>query len=218
MSTLTTPAPALPTSRVPDAEFGGPRTASTPDVASGRTVIGFVATRRVVEVILTVILGVGGGMLFYGSHFGLNMVHTQLAAQNISFPAKGSAALNPATFPDLQQYAGQSVDTGPKAKAYANGFINRHLATSGGGQTYSQLSAASQADPTNAKLTAQVASAFKGETLRGLLLYAWGWSVVSTIALYAAIGAAIGFLIMLVVTIGDFVADPRIAAHHLRQA
>ncbi len=121
----------------------------------------------------------------------------------------------PKTFPDLQQYAGQKVDTGPKAKAYANGFINRHLAEVAGGKTYSQVSAASIADPTNAKLTGQVATLFKGETLRGLLLYAWGWSVVSTIALYAAIAALIGFFIMLVVTVGDFVADPRIAAHHI---
>jgi hypothetical protein len=67
-------------------------------------------------------------------------------------------------------------------------------------------------------LSAQVASSFKGETLRGLLLYAWGWSVVSTIALYAAIGALIGFIVMLLVTIGDFVADPKIAAHHISPA
>jgi hypothetical protein len=169
----------------------------------------------VVEVILALILGVGSGLLFYGSHFGLNMVHTQLTAQDISFPAKGSAALSPTEFPDLQQYAGQKVDTGPKAKAYANGFIRRHLTAVAGGKTYSQMSTASQADPTNATLTAQVATLFKGETLRGLLLYAWGWSVVSTIALYAAIGALIGFLIMLVVTVGDFVADPKIAARHI---
>ena len=44
---------------------------------------------------------------------------------------------------------------------------------------------------------------------------AWGWSVVSTLALYAAIAALIGFIIMLGATIGDFVADPRIASHHL---
>jgi hypothetical protein len=180
--------------------------------------MGFVATRRVVEVILTIILGVGSGLLFFGSHFGLDMVHSQLTAQDISFPAKGSTALSPAEFPDLQQYAGQRVDTGPKAKAYANGFINRHLAAVAGGQTYSQVSTASQADPTNAKLTGEVATLFKGETLRGLLLYAWGWSVVSTLALYAAIGALVGFLIMLLVTVGDFVADPRIAAHHIREA
>jgi hypothetical protein len=191
------------------------RTLATPDVAARRTLIGFVATRRVVEVILAVILGVGSGLLFYGSHFGLNMVHTQLAAQNITFPAKGSPALSPAEFPDLQRYAGQKVDTGPKAKAYANGFIGRHLQAVAGGKTYSQLSTAALADPTNAKLQGQVATMFKGETLRGLLLYAWGWSVVSTIALLAAIGALIGFVIMLLVTVGDFVADPKIAAHHI---
>jgi hypothetical protein len=109
------------------------------------------------------------------------------------------------------------VDTGPKAKAYANQFINVHLQSVAAGKTYSQVSAASQADPTNAKLTGQVATLFKGETLRGLLLYAWGWSVVSTIALYAGIAALIGFVIMLLATIGDFVADPKIAAHHLAQ-
>jgi hypothetical protein len=208
MATLTAPAPTIAAVRTPP----------TPVVAPRRTAIGFVATRRVVELILTVVLGVGSGLLFYGSNFGLNMVHTQLAAQAISFPAKGSPALNPAEFPDLQRYAGQKVDTGPKAKAYANGFINRHLATVAGGKTYSQVSTASQADPTNTKLTAQVATLFKGETLRGLLLYAWGWSVVSTIALYAAIGALVGFLIMLLATVGDFVADPKIAARHISQA
>ena len=205
MSTVTAPAPSS----------DGVNNPPPAVVASGRTVLGFVATRRVVEIILTVILGIGGGLLLFGSNFGLNMVHTQLTAQDITFPVKGSTALSPAEFPDLQRYAGQKVDTGPKAKAYANGFIRRHLAAIDGGKTYSQVSTLSQADPTNATLTADVATLFKGETLRGLLLYAWGWSVVSTIALYAAIGALIGFVIMLGVTNGDFVADPKIAARHI---
>jgi hypothetical protein len=208
MSVITAPAPSVAVTATPPAPLVSPR----------RTVLGFVATRRVVEVILTIILGVGGGLLLFGAHFGLNMVHSQLNAQGITFPVKGSPALSPKEFPDLQRYAGQKVDTGPKAKAYANGFINRHLAAVAGGKTYSQVSTLSQADPTNATLTAQVATLFKGETLRGLLLYAWGWSVVSTLALYAAIGALIGFGIMLLVTIGDFVADPKIAARHIRQA
>ncbi|MDQ6725089.1 MAG: hypothetical protein M3066_02800 [Actinomycetota bacterium] len=207
MSTLTATQPNVGTPAPP-----------VPNGATRRTVIGFVATRRVVEVILTLVLGVGSGLLFYGSNFGLHMVHTQLAAQDISFPAKGSDALSATEFPDLQRYAGQKVDTGPKAKAYANGFIDRHLAAVAGGQTYSQVSTASQADPTNAKLTAQVATLFKGETLRGLLLYAWGWSVVSTIGLYAAIAALVGFLVMALVTVGDFIADPRIAARHIARS
>ncbi len=208
MSTLAPPAPAASTD--PDPTSGTP--------SRRRTLIGFVGTRRVVEIILTVVLGVGGCLLLFGANFGLNMVHDQLDAQAITFPAKGTPALTPKEFPGLQQYAGQKVDTGPKAKAYANEFINVHLQSVAAGKTYSEVSAASQADPTNAKLTGQVATLFKGETLRGLLLYAWGWSVVSTIALYAGIAALIGFVIMLLATIGDFVADPKIAAHHIAQA
>jgi hypothetical protein len=185
---------------------GGPR----------RTLLGFVATRRVVEIMLTVILGVGGCLLIFGANFGLHMVKTQLNAQAISFPAKGSPGLSPTEFPDLQRYAGQKVDTGPKAKAYADGFIRRHLLKVADGKTYSQVSAEAIAKPNDPVLTGQVATLFKGETLRGLLLYAWGWSVVSTIALYAGIAALLGFLVMLLLTVGDFLADPRIAAHHIR--
>ena len=194
------------------------KSASAPPSAKPpRTVLGFIATRRIVEVILTLVLAAGAALLFYGSHFGLDMVHTQLDAQNITFPAKGSPALDPKEFPGLQQYAGQKVDNGPKAKAYANEFINVHLQGVAGGKTYSEVSTAAQAAPTDTKLAGQVNTLFKGETLRGLLLYAWGWSVVSTIALWAAIAATLGFVIMLVVTVGDFVADPKIAAHHIAQ-
>jgi hypothetical protein len=206
LSTLAPPAPPAASDSVP---------ASIPAGRPRRTLLGFVGTRRVVEIILVVILGAGGGLLLFGANFGLDMVHSQLNAQDISFPAKGSPGLSPAEFPDLQQYAGQRVDSGPKAKAYANGFIARHLLKIGGGKTYSQLSGESLAKPDDTALAGQVATVFKGETLRGLLLYAWGWSVVSTIALWAAIAALLGFLIMLMVTLGDFLADPKIAAHHL---
>ena len=207
MSTVAPPAP--PTVPTPAAS----EPAGKP--SSRRTLLGFVGTRRVVEIILTIVLGVGGGLMLFGAHFGLDMVHSQLNAQDISFPAKGSPGLSPAEFPGLQQYAGQKVNTGPKAKAYANEFINVHLQSVAGGKTYSQVSALAQANPNDSVLAGQVATLFKGETLRGLLLYAWGWSVVSTIALYAAIAALFGFLIMLFVTIGDFIADPRIAAHQI---
>ncbi len=40
----------------------------------------------------------------------------------------------------------------------------------------------------------------------------------STIALRAAVGALIGFVVMALVTIGDFVADPRIASRHIDRA
>ena len=207
-STLAPPAPAAATPDPAKASGSKPR----------RTLLGFVGTRRVVEILLTIVLGVGGLLLLFGANFGLNMVHDQLDAQDISFPAAGSAGLSAKEFPGLQQYGGQKVDSGPKAKAYANQFIAAHLEQAAGGKTYSQVSELSRANPTDAKLTGQVATLFKGETLRGLLLYAWGWSVVSTIALWAGIAALLGFVIMLLATIGDFIADPKIAAHHIAQA
>ena len=87
-------------------------------------------------------------------------------------------------------------DNGAKAKAYANEFINVHLKGIGGGKTYSELSAQSLANPNDEKLAGQVATMFKGETLRGLLLYAWGWSVVGAIAFWVGIAALVGALVV----------------------
>jgi hypothetical protein len=174
----------------------------------------FVTYRRIVQFTLALVLLVGGGLLLWGGNFGSHMVSSQLAPEKISFPAKGSAALDPKEFPDLQKYAGQLVDNGPKAKAYADGFIKRHLATVAGGKTYSEASAASQQNPTDTKLAAQAQTLFRGETLRGLLMYAWGWSVVSRLAFYAALGAFAALAVMVLVIIGDFIADPKVAAHH----
>jgi hypothetical protein len=150
------------------------------------------ARRFLVEGVLLLLLLIGGGLLWWGGSFAHNMVHDQLTEQKIQFPAKGSAALSPTEFPGLQRYAGQWVNNGPKAKAYANQFIAKHLQGVAGGQTYSQVSSKAQADPTNATLQSQRTTLFQGETLRGLLLYAWGWSVVGSIALYTAIGAFLG--------------------------
>ena len=63
-----------------------------------------------------------------------------------------------------------------------------HLGEIGAGQTYSQLSTAAQADPTNTKLAGEVATIFKGTTLRSMLLNAYGWGEIGTFAGYAAIG------------------------------
>jgi hypothetical protein len=59
------------------------------------------------------------------------------------------------------------MTNGAQAKTYADHFIAVHLNEIGNGQTYSQLSAQLQKDPTNQKLQTQVDTVFKGETLRG---------------------------------------------------
>jgi len=131
------------------------------------------------------VLALGAGSFVHG------MIHDQLTAQQIFFPAAGSAALPASEFPDLQPYGGQQVDDGIKAQAYANGFIGRHLEKVAGGQTYSQVSAKAQANPTDQKLQGQVNTLFKGETLRGLLLNTYGWWTVGTYATYAGLGLAV---------------------------
>ena len=77
--------------------------------------------------------------MLWGSGFAHDMVHTQLSEQKIQFPPKGSPALDPKEFPGLQRYAGQAVDNGPKAKAYADQFIKVHLKGIADGKTYSQV-------------------------------------------------------------------------------
>ncbi len=130
-------------------------------------------------VVATIGLIVIGGLMWWGSDFVMQNVRTELTSQKIYFPPKGSASLDPAKFPGLQQYAGQAVDTGTKAKAYANEFIAVHLDKVAGGKTYAEVSALAKADPTNPALKAQAQTLFQGETLRGLLLgdaYAF-WTV-----------------------------------------
>jgi hypothetical protein len=124
-----------------------------------------------------------GVLALVGGSYTKQVVHDQLAPQKIFFPAAGSAAL----LPGIKQYAGQQLLSGDQAKAYANNFINVHLSKIAGGKTYSQVSALAIAAPQNTTLAAEKATLFQGETLRGLLLGAWGWSVVGTIATLAGI-------------------------------
>lgn len=160
------------------------------------------ATRRVVvEAILFLVLAVGGSLLAWGGNFATDMVHDQLADQRIFFPEKGADGFDAKTYPGLQQYAGEAVDSGPKAKAYANEYIAVHLNDIGGGKTYSETSALSRANPEDTELAGQVQTLFRGETLRGLLLYAWGWSVVAQIATLAAWGAFAGAAVILLAMI-----------------
>lgn len=151
-----------------------------------------VPTLVIIGTVLVLVLSVGSGLLLWGSGFASDMVHSQLREQKISFPAKGSPALDPKEFPGLQRYAGQAVDNGPKAKAYADQFIRVHLKGIANGQTYSEVSAQALANPKDEVLAAKAQTLFRGETLRGLLLYAWGWSVLGNIAYWVGIAAMLG--------------------------
>lgn len=141
-----------------------------------------------------------GGLAWWAHSFTSEMVRTELAAQKIYFPAAGSPGFSPEEYGDIQQYAGELVDTPEEARAYANGYIGRHLKKIAGGKVYAEVSAESMKDPKNEKLLQQKQTLFQGETLRGMLLgngYAFG--TVGKIAKIAAIVsfAASGIMILL---------------------
>src|ERR1700759_1096753 len=145
---------------------------------------------------LAAILLAAGRLLLWGSTYTHNMVHNQLAAQQIYFPPKAAFAhaqagteITPSMIPSVSQYAGQQLVTGQQAQSYADNFIAVHITNMAGGKTYAQLSAASLAQPNNAKLAGQVAAVFKGEALRSMLLNAFGWWKISQITYIAALAA-----------------------------
>ena len=144
-----------------------------------------------------VLLAVAGGLLLWGSTYVHNTVQNQLAAQQIYFPSqaafahpKAGSEITPNMIPSVSQYAGQQLLTGQQAEAYADHFIAQHITDMSGGKTYSQLSAEAMAQPSNTQLAGLVNTVFKGETLRSMLLNAYGWWKVSQITF---IGSLIAF-------------------------
>ena len=162
----------------------------------------FDAVATIAGLVLAVVLAVGGGLLLWGHSVVNTDVHNQLAAQKIVFPTASSPEIKALPASDataMKAYAGQTMTTGAQAETYADHFIAVHLKEIGGGKTYSQLSAAAMAQPKNVALANQVATIFKGTTLRGMLLNAYGWwqmGQIMLISAFVAFGAAGLFLIL----------------------
>ena len=150
--------------------------------------------------VIAVVLLAVGGLMVWGHVYIDHQVHNQLASQKIFFPPKGSKAIAGPQFVAMQKYAGQELTTGAQAQTYANHFIAVHLSEVAGGKTYSQVSTAAMAAPTNATLQGQKTTLFQGTTLRGLLLNAYAFGTVATIAGIGAIVSFVGAAILLVLS------------------
>lgn len=164
----------------------------------------FDAMATIAGFVLAAVLLVAGGLLTWGHSFVTGEVHTQLAAQKVVFPPVSSAAIRELPAADaaaMSRYAGQLMTTGAQAETYADHFIAVHLLKIGGGQTYAQLSARSMAQPGNAALAGQVQTVFRGETLRGMLLNAYGFWKMGQIMMIAAWAAFAGAALMLVLSV-----------------
>jgi hypothetical protein len=150
-----------------------------------------------------------GAAAIYGGSFALDNVRDRLEPQNITFPPAEAMSDHDREI-GIDKFAGQKVDTGTEAEAFSS-YIGGHLTDVNDGKTYSETSSESRAyaaevgeDPTAAEaatmgeLSGKVETLFRGETLRAILLNAYGWWVVGSITLYVGYGAvAIGILLAL---------------------
>ena len=156
--------------------------------------------------------------------FATSYVRDQLSDQKISFPAVENLTEAEAGVSCLIEYAGTVLDSGKKSECYANEYIGDHLKGIGGGETYaslgtpqrelqSQVDAAKKANDSTlvsleadlAKISGQRETMFKGETLRGLLLTTYGFSVLGEKAALAAMIAFFAAAILLLASGAGFI-------------
>jgi len=180
---------------------------------------------------LDILFSVGGvafaGLLFVlamvmtsNADFSKTYVSDQLAQQKITFKAIGDLTPEERAAPCVVANAGKELTTGKQAECYANSFIGLHVKAISGGKTYAELgvpqadlrtkvAAAQKAgDPGVADLQKQLADVstqretlFKGETLRGLLLTSFGFSVLGEKAAQAASVASAAAVVMAILSL-----------------
>lgn len=168
------------------------------------TIDTLISTSAIIVAIVLLMASVG---LFYANSFVHGQVKNQLSSEKITFPAKDSAGFTALPVSDQQaigNYAGQQVLSGAQAQVFADNYIAVHLTKIGGGKTYSELSTASLADPTNAALAGKVNTVFKGETLRGLLLNAYAFDTMAMVALVAAFSSLFAGAVLAVLALLGF--------------
>lgn len=153
--------------------------------------------------VIAIAMIVLGGLAVYGGNFGRDNVRTRLEPEKVTFPPFG--AMTPEEQVAVGDFAGQQVVNGPQAEAFSR-YIGGHLAGVNDGKTYSETSAAARVEGLDPDVAAELAgkadTLFKGETLRSILLNAYGWWTVATIALFAgyamiALGIVLGLLAFL---------------------
>ena len=147
--------------------------------------------------VVAVVLIVLGTMAIYGGNFGRQNVQDRLVPQHIQFPP--ADAMTPEEKAAIGEFAGAKVDTGAEAEAFSR-YIAGHLEAVNDGATYSETSGAARAEGLDPKVAADLQAKadilFKGESLRAMLLNAYGWWTLATIALWAGFAMVFAGLIL----------------------
>lgn len=162
--------------------------------------------------VLGVVLLLGGILLTWAGSFASGQVSSQLKAQGIVMPteeafvkqsAEDQAALRP--------FAGQPMTNGNQAKAFADHYILAHMNASSDGRTYEEvssefmaLSAEEKAADEGQALGALRQSLFMGNTLRSILLTAYAFGMIGTLATIGSIVAYSAGVVLLVLAFFGF--------------
>jgi hypothetical protein len=152
-------------------------------------------------VLVMLLMIVGGCLALWGQSFATSQIHSQLTQEKIYFPKAGTPAFDPQEYPSLQKYAGQQIDSGDKAKAYADDYIWHHMMKASGGKTYAEVSELSRTNPTDPKLSALKNTLFQGDMLRSSLLTAYAFSRFGLVAQWAAVACFAGAFVMLILVL-----------------
>ena len=172
------------------------------------------------QAVMVVVLAGASIFAFGMGNFTTSQIRDELTAQQVYFPGadqiKAGGALDPATFSqEIRDQAGKQVTDGNQARIYANDFLAVHLKGIAGGLTYAtvgtkisalkaQAATMSQTDPAYADLQNQITTLtaaretlFKGESLRSMLLNAYGWWTIGTYTTYAGFGLMLVAVVVL---------------------
>jgi hypothetical protein len=189
--------------------------------------------RRTLDVVFSVgglalaaLLLVLGLVLQNQADFAKSYVKDQLTAQKITFTPVDKLSDEEKQVDCLSANATRPLTTGKQAECYANEYIGLHVSEINDGKTYSETSgesralqaeaeAAASADPDAPativlesqaeELSGKVDSLFRGETLRGLLLTSYGFSIFGERANQAALVSFAAALVLLLASIAGFV-------------
>lgn len=195
--------------------------------------------KTLAKIVGAVLLIIGIGALF-GANFAHGFVSQQLSDQNISMPTAEaidaqvkSGRISEADGAALRPFVGQTLETGPQARAFSDHYIRAHMAAAAkaagvpddkanysgigavvtertnalkeelkalpenAGKSDAEIAALATreiANPSTTSDNAKQAAALQklridtfldGNTLRGMLLNAYGWWLVGTIAQFA---------------------------------
>src|SRR5919106_1626576 len=154
--------------------------------------------------VVAIVLLLLGAAALYGGSFGQDNVRDRLEPQKVTFPPL--EAMTPEEKAAVGDFAGQTVDDGASAEAFST-YIGLHLEEINEGATYSETSSAARAEGLSedeaGELQGKADTLFKGEALRGMLLNAYGWWTVATLAIYAGYGLiAAGVLLAVLAFLG----------------